>query len=155
MPDWERQRVRNDDSIVLEIALGRASVLLTGDIGQDVERVLADRLAPAGIRILKVPHHGSRTSSSMRFLQAAAPAVAFASAGRMNRFGHPAPDVVARYRRVGAAVFRTDRDGAIWIATDGSRVVVQTSSGRYLSRRVADDSPDLLDVAPRVLHLRE
>ena len=154
-PDWERPRVRNDDSIVLEIALGLATVLLTGDIGEEVERTLGGRLSPAGIRILKVPHHGSRTSSSARFLAAVSPALSFVSAGRMNRFGHPVPDVLERHRRAGAALFRTDRDGAIWIATDGVRVVVRTMSGRYLSRRAVDGSARLLGPVPRRLHLLE
>lgn len=59
-PDWERQRVRNDDSLVVELRYGDVSILLPGDIGRDVERLLAPRLAPAAIRIVKAPHHGSR-----------------------------------------------------------------------------------------------
>ena len=131
-PDWERPKVRNDDSLVLELRIGRVSVLLTGDIGADVERVIASRLEPAGIRIVKVPHHGSRASSTPAFIAATAPRVAFASAGASNRFGHPAPAVIRRYRETGALVFRTDRDGAITLGTDGRVVEVRTVSGRYV-----------------------
>jgi competence protein ComEC len=57
-PDWERQRVRNDDSVVLEVVYGDVAFLLTGDIGSDVERAIAPHLVPAKTRILKVAHHG-------------------------------------------------------------------------------------------------
>ena len=139
-PDWERPRVRNDDSLVLELRLGDASVLLTGDIGEDVERLLATRLLPAGIRVLRMPHHGSRTSSSLAFLEAVSPALAFVSAGRMNRFGHPAPEVLARFRRLGTTILRTDRDGAVWLATDGTTVVARSMTGRVVSRRALRES---------------
>ncbi len=96
-PDWERQKVRNDDSIVLEVRYGGASVLLTGDIGREIEQTLVGRIPVAPLRILKVPHHGSGTSSSYAFLRAVHPAVAVVSAGRGNPFGHPVPQVLARY----------------------------------------------------------
>src|SRR5205085_4927906 len=67
-PDWERQRVRNDDSVVLEIVYGEVALLLTGDISADVERLIAPQLTRAPIRVLKVAHHGSRTSSSSALL---------------------------------------------------------------------------------------
>jgi competence protein ComEC len=123
-PDWERQRVRNDDSLVLEIRYGDVSVVLPGDIGREVEEGLARVIPAAGIRVLKVPHHGSATSSSMRFLTALRPQLAIVSCGRGNHFGHPSPAVLARYREVGAAVYRTDQQGAITIDTDGQTVNV-------------------------------
>jgi competence protein ComEC len=123
-PDWERQRVRNDDSLVLEIRYGDVSVVLPGDIGREVEEGLARVIPAARIRVLKVPHHGSATSSSMRFLTALRPQLAIVSCGRGNRFNHPSPAVLARYREVGAAVYRTDQQGAITIDTDGRTVNV-------------------------------
>jgi competence protein ComEC len=129
-PDWERQRVRNDDSIVLELRYGEVSIVLPGDIGEEGERAVTGLLAPAAIRILKVPHHGSASSSTPAFLDAARPAAVIFSAGRGNRFGHPAPAVLERYRARRAAIFRTDQDGAIWIDTDGRRVTFKTWSGR-------------------------
>ncbi|MBI4478317.1 MAG: DNA internalization-related competence protein ComEC/Rec2, partial [Acidobacteria bacterium] len=103
-PEWERQRVRNDDSLVVDVSFGDVSVLLTGDIGREVERDLARRIPRASLRVLKVPHHGSLTSSSWEFVSAVRPTVAIVSAGRGNRYGHPAPAVLERYRRVGAVI---------------------------------------------------
>ncbi|OFW28226.1 MAG: DNA internalization-related competence protein ComEC/Rec2 [Acidobacteria bacterium RIFCSPLOWO2_12_FULL_65_11] len=131
--DWERQRVRNDDSLVLEVRWKEVSILLTGDIGRSVESALAVAIPPAPLRVLKVPHHGSLTSSTRDFLQALQPDVAVFSVGRSNRFGHPAPDVVQRYRNVGAAIFRTDQDGAVTLETDGTSIHLRTFTGRELS----------------------
>src|SRR5262249_39051475 len=97
-PDWERQRGRNDDSIGLELRWREVSVLLTGDIGRAPETTLIRTLPDASIRIVKVPHHGSLTSSSPQFVRALAPKVAVVSAGRANHFGHPVPEVLQRYR---------------------------------------------------------
>ena len=129
-PDWERPRVRNDDSVVLDIQYGALSVVLPGDIGTEIERALVDEFPPAAIRVLKVPHHGSRSSSSAPFLEALQPAVAVVSAGAVNPFGHPHDEVVERYAAVGATLLHTGEDGAVTVCSDGARVVVRTSTGR-------------------------
>jgi len=121
-PEWERQRVRNDDSVVLEVTYGHVAVLLLGDVSAGIERSLVPQLTPAPVRILKVAHHGSRTSTSQELLDAWRPQVALISAGRGNAFGHPAPDVLARLEGAGARVLRTDRDGEITLTTDGHGV---------------------------------
>jgi competence protein ComEC len=131
--DWERQKVRNDDSVVLDLRWGDVSVLLTGDIGREAERTLGEGMSRASLRVLKVPHHGSLTSSSPEFLQAFDPQIAVFSAGRANHFGHPAPQVLQRYREIGAAIFRTDQDGAITLDTDGNSIDIHTFSGRHLA----------------------
>jgi competence protein ComEC len=128
-PDWERQRVRNDDSVVIEVTYGDVALLLTGDIGADVEQEIVPRLTRARMRILKVAHHGSRTSTSQALLEAWQPQIAIISCGRGNRFGHPTHDVLARLDAVGAQVLRTDRDGQITIETDGKTVRVRTFRG--------------------------
>jgi competence protein ComEC len=132
-PDWERQRVRNDDSIVLDLRWRDISVLFTGDVGQAVERTRLTGIQPAAIRVVKIPHHGSLTSSSTEFVRGLAPAIAVVSAGRANHFGHPVPAVLQRYQDAGAEVFRTDRDGAVTIETDGKSVEVHSFLGRRLA----------------------
>lgn len=134
-PDWERQRVRNDDSEVLEIRYGGVSVVFTGDIGREVERSIASSFERVPIRVLKVPHHGSITSSSREFLAALHPDIAVISAGRGNPYGHPVATVLERYRDIGAAIYRTDQDGAVIIETDGKAVRVRTFTNRRLTLR--------------------
>ena len=135
LPGWERQRVRNDDSVVLELRWRDVSVLLTGDIGKAVEHPLASTIPPAPIRIVKIPHHGSLTSSTPEFIRAIAPRIAIVSAGRSNHFGHPVPEVLERYRSVGAEVFRTDQDGAVSVDSDGYSVSVTAFNGRAFFTR--------------------
>lgn len=135
LPDWERQRVRNEDSVVLEIRMGDVSVVLPGDVGVEGERRMLPGLALGPIAIIKAPHHGSASSSTEAFVRAARPAAVVFSAGRGNRFGHPAPAVVDRYRRAGAQMFRTNEDGAVVLDTDGRTVQISTWSGRRVTLR--------------------
>ncbi|MFL6280356.1 MAG: DNA internalization-related competence protein ComEC/Rec2 [Vicinamibacterales bacterium] len=135
IPDWERQRVRNEDSIVIELRFGAVSILLPGDIGREAEQRLTPHLEPAPLTIVKAPHHGSATSSTQPFLDALHPSAVVFSAGRGNRFGHPVPAVVARYRELNAVIFRTDEDGAIVLDTDGRTVEMWTWSGRRVTLR--------------------
>ncbi len=128
-PDWERQRVRNDDSVVLEVRYGDVAIFMPGDIGAAIERTLLPQLTPARIRILKVAHHGSRTSSSRELLEAWRPQIALISAGRGNTFGHPAPEVLERLNSIGATVLRTDLHGQITIDTDGHGLETATFIG--------------------------
>jgi len=130
LPDWERQKVRNDDSLVLRVTYRHVEFLLTGDAGAEFEhhRHAHDEVTP--LRILKVGHHGSRSSTSADFLEQYQPQVALISVGRANLFGHPAPEVVARLRGGGAEIFRTDQDAAIIVETNGRVVNVRTLAGR-------------------------
>jgi competence protein ComEC len=132
-PDWERQRVRNDDSVVLEIRIGTVSVVLPGDIGKEGERAILPRLEQGRLVILKAPHHGSATSSSQELLDRFRPRAVIFSCGRNNRFGHPHPAVVERYRAMGSAIFSTAIDGAVFVETDGRRVDIRGWMGRELS----------------------
>jgi competence protein ComEC len=130
LPDWERQRVRNDDSVVLELRYGATSVVLPGDIGASVERQLAALPWAPRLRVLKAAHHGSAGSSEPRWLMALAPKAVLFSAGRGNPFGHPSRVALARAGAVGADAFRTDEDGAVRVVTDGHRLVIETMSGK-------------------------
>ncbi len=105
----------NDSSIVMRAVLGGRSILLTGDVEAKSERSILACYPPDRLRsqILKLPHHGSKTSTTDRFLAAISPRVAVASAGRRNRYGHPSEEVLERCRRRRVQVSRTDRDGMI------------------------------------------
>ena len=132
-PDWERPRVRNDDSLVLELRYGEVSIVLPGDIEEGVERTIVAAAAPAAWRVVKAPHHGSRTSSSAAFVEALRPVLAVVSAGRDHAFGHPHPEVVARYEAAGAVVLATGEGGAVAVCTDGRGLAAATHDGRLLA----------------------
>jgi competence protein ComEC len=127
--DWDRQKVRNDDSVVVELRWKDTSFVFAGDIGDETESAIARSFEPSRLRVVKVPHHGSSSSSSDGFVRALKPDVAVVSVGRSNNFGHPSPAVLARYQAVGAIVLRTDRDGAVTIDTDGTSLDVRTFNG--------------------------
>ena len=117
----------NDRSVVMRVSLGEVAFLLTGDIGARTEALLlrdgAERLAS---RVLKVAHHGSRHSSSGRFLAAVGAAEAPISVGAGNPFGHPTPEALSRVGASGATIRRTDRDGTIAYVTDGRALSVRS-----------------------------
>jgi competence protein ComEC len=112
----------NDLSVVLQLSYGTTRVLFTGDIEAASEtRLLASAGDQVRSTVLKVPHHGSRTSSTAAFVATVAPSLAVISAGFDNRFGFPHAEVLRRYAALPAAVLRTDVDGAIQlrISADG------------------------------------
>ncbi len=123
----------NDWSVVLRVEFGDFSALLTGDAGEKIEaRLVGDGSAAAGgpadardVTLLKVGHHGSITSTSEAFLQAASPEYALIPVGARNRYGHPDPVVLARLRRSGADILRTDLHGTVAVIArrDGSVTV--------------------------------
>ena len=118
----------NNDSLVLQISYGQRSFLLTGD----VERRIEDELTAAGALrhadVLKVAHHGSRTSTTQPFLDAVRPAFSIISAGFENSYGNPSRDVVQRISQSGSMTYETDQDGLVSIRTDGRRLYVETNS---------------------------
>ncbi|HZN86017.1 MAG TPA: DNA internalization-related competence protein ComEC/Rec2 [Burkholderiales bacterium] len=121
-PGWEGAR-RNNQSCVLRVEAGGASMLLTGDIERAAESVLSEALRRTDV--LLVPHHGSRTSSSEAFIAAAAPRWAIVSAGYRNRFGHPAREVLERYAGAGIVLLRTDMHGAINVVLKAGQARVE------------------------------
>ncbi|MGH8013419.1 MAG: DNA internalization-related competence protein ComEC/Rec2 [Candidatus Binataceae bacterium] len=103
----------NNTSMVLRMDYGHASFLFTGDLEAKGERELIESGADLSATVLKVPHHGSDTSSTQEFLKAIQPRVAVISLGYHNRFHFPAPEVVGRYKNDGILLLRTDQDGAV------------------------------------------
>ena len=109
----------NDDSLVLRLSFGGRSVLLTGDLEASVEAFLVREDRDLSADLLKVGHHGSRTSTSGPFLGLVRPTIGVISVGAANPWGHPDAEVLRRLREAGVEVFRTDRDGAVRFSTDG------------------------------------
>jgi competence protein ComEC len=118
----------NDDSVVLKIQFGQRSFLLTGDIERRGEAGLVDAYDDLRADVLKVAHHGSRTSSNQPFLDSARPSFAIISAGADNTYRHPHEEVLARLEQRGVAVLRTDRHGLISVRTDGRQLWVDTQA---------------------------
>ena len=113
----------NNGSLVLRTALEGRTLLLAGDIEAPAERDLLESPARLRADILKVPHHGSSTSTTPEFLRAVSPRVGLVAAGRRNRFGHPAPSVLDRLRGAGVRVFRTDQDGDVSLVVRGGMIL--------------------------------
>jgi competence protein ComEC len=120
----------NDQSLVIRMTYGRVSVLLTGDIEKAAEQRLLEDPNRVKAVLLKVPHHGSLSSSRQSFLDAVRPGVAVVSTGYGNHFGFPSEEVVRRYRGEGISLYRTDLDGAVRCKTDGCTLWIETYQQR-------------------------
>jgi competence protein ComEC len=128
----------NNDSIVLRLQFGERSILLTGDIEQAAEESLIPLQQQLNADVVKVAHHGSRTSSTEGFVLATRPQYAIISVGRDSMFGHPHREVVERWQSNGAAVLTTGQCGTITVTTDGHdlglKVFVQPQKGTKITK---------------------
>jgi competence protein ComEC len=115
----------NNDSIVLRLQYGERSIMLTGDIEQATERALLLSQTQLQADVIKVPHHGSKTSSTEAFVRATKPQLAIISVGRRSMFGHPHKEVVYRWQSSGVTVLTTGHSGTITITTDGHSLSVK------------------------------
>ena len=114
----------NDDSVVLMLKYGETEILLTGDIEAKTERRIILNGADLDADILKVAHHGSKTSTIEEFLYEVSPQVAIIQVGAKNRYGHPTQEVLSRLENFGVKLYRTDVDGDIKIVSDGKNYQV-------------------------------
>ena len=122
----------NEASTVALVTYGSVRLLLVGDAERGEEGwLLARRAAELRADVLKVGHHGSRTSSTDPFLAAVRPSVALVSVGRDNTYGHPSISVMQALARGGAQVLRTDRAGTIVVRTDGERITVEAEGAEW------------------------
>ena len=126
----------NDGSCVLLVRGPAGSVLLPGDLERLGERYLLRERPPGRVDLLVAPHHGSRTSSTAELVEATRPAFVVVSAGLFNRFGHPDPAVVARWREAGACVLDTGLDGAVALRFDGREGTPRAWRARADARRL-------------------
>ena len=127
-PGVAEDRSANDNSFVVRIRFGARAVLFVGDAEHEEEAELLRRGADVRADVLKVGHHGSRTSSSAAFLDAVRPTTAVISCGVRNRFGHPHAPTLAALSGRGIRVLRTDLDGGVVITTDGRDLDVRSSA---------------------------
>jgi competence protein ComEC len=127
--DTTRQDNLNDASLVLKVVLGDRSFLFAADIGEETEKALILSRAPLRSSVLKVPHHGSRYSSTTDFIRAVRPDLAVLSVGPGIR-GIPSPETIARYAALSVPLYRTDRDGCVTVCTNGKRLTVEKDNLR-------------------------
>lgn len=126
--DLSGQRLKNNNnaSIVIRLVYGQAEFLFTGDIEKETERELVARGIDLTSDVLKIPHHGSKTSTTEDFLSKVNPKVAVILAGQKNPYGHPHPSVLERLE--GIKVYGTYKDGDVEILSDGQSLLVSTSN---------------------------
>ena len=115
----------NNNSIVIKVTYGDIDFLLTGDLESEGEKRLIDNNTDIKSEILKVGHHGSKSSSSQEFLEKIKPEISIISVGK-NSYGHPNQDVLDRLNIIKSKIFRTDESGSIEINTDGKTYSVRT-----------------------------
>lgn len=129
-------RLGNENSCVLQVRSGHSSVLITGDASTLIEaRLLREQGDSLRADLLVLGHHGSHTASSAGFLDGVRPRYALVSAGYRNRFGHPAPEVVARLRARGIVMLETSASGQIWLRWDARGHITRARHWRVAARR--------------------
>jgi competence protein ComEC len=117
---------RNNDSLVLRVRMGEKSFLFTADIEKQAEAMVIKEGIDLHSDVVKVAHHGSKTSSTEAFVSATRPSLAIISVGRTSLFGHPHKEVVERWRASGAEVITTGQKGTISVVTDGRELKVSS-----------------------------
>ncbi len=133
----------NDNSIAFILEYHSFRMLFTGDAGVAAERRFLDEGIDLHADVLKVGHHGSAYSSSPEFIDAVHPRYAIISVGRHNMFGHPAPSTLETLEHLGAAVYRTDENGATTIMTDGGTETVLSMLLPQLTKNVGAAGPKI------------
>lgn len=116
----------NDDSLVLRLRFGERTFLFTGDIEKNAEAALTAKRDDLRCDVVKVAHHGSKTSSTESFVAATRPSLAVISVGLYSIFGHPHNEVLERWHASGAEIMTTGRSGTITVSTDGQDLKVET-----------------------------
>ena len=121
---------KNDTSVVARLVFGKRSFLFTGDAGKAAEKRImrhcaSEEKCSLKADVLKISHHGSKTSTSPEFLREVSPRAAVIQVGRENRYGHPSREVLSRLGEFGIKILRTDKDGDIGIVSDGVRLATE------------------------------
>ncbi|MDQ8173716.1 MAG: DNA internalization-related competence protein ComEC/Rec2 [Gemmatimonadota bacterium] len=155
------QQDANETSVVVRVSYGQRRFLFMGDAEAHEEAWLLERLPAEDLRadVLKLGHHGSRTSSTEAFVRAVSPLVGLVSVGAGNRYGHPSPEILDRFAARGVPLLRSDLEGAVVLRTDGQRLEAIAHGDRWIvparasllpSRTLGRQFPDGANVrAPR------
>ena len=116
----------NNNSLVFKMKYKKFSMLFTGDIEEVAEKEILKTYDAKNLEslVLKVPHHGSKTSSSQEFLEAVKPKIALMGVGKNNKFGHPSNITLEKFEKYGTKVYRTDQRGEITLKTDGNKIKI-------------------------------
>lgn len=131
-PDTIHTAKRNDHCCVLQVRVGEQAILLTGDIEQSSEKKLLEKSKTLANKklastLLIVPHHGSRTSSSLDFIKAVNPAYALIPVGYLNPYGHPKAEILERYRQLKIPLLDSVHSGAISFVLNGHEKITSIS----------------------------
>ena len=126
------ENVLNNNSLVMKLYLKNLTMLFTGDIEEVAERELVKLYSNNELKadILKVAHHGSKTSSTIKFLKAVSPKIALIGVGENNKFGHPNSEVIERLKSLGTAIYRTDEMGEISIKTNCIKITTMVNNNK-------------------------
>ncbi|MFV0387881.1 MAG: ComEC/Rec2 family competence protein [Pyrinomonadaceae bacterium] len=114
----------NDGSVTFLLTYGKTAFLFTGDIEKDAEEAIVAEFPNIHVNVVKVPHHGSKTSSTPEFIRATQPQIALIPVGKTSPYGHPDPQVVRRWKDFGAKIITTGEKGTVTIFSDGERLEV-------------------------------
>jgi competence protein ComEC len=125
-PEEIAPSAKNNDSLVLRLHYGNRNVLLPGDAEKESERAILAENSAEALRadVLKIGHHGSKNSTTDEWLAGVQPRLGIISAGEDNPYGHPSPQLLERLEKAGVRILRTDRDGAVHVLTDGTRLEI-------------------------------
>jgi competence protein ComEC len=134
--DRQAYSAENNRSLVVQVTSEGRNLLFMGDVGTGVERDIMMSMRRMKTDLIKVPHHGSKSSSSEDFVSQTMPAVAVMTVGRGNPYHHPSAEVLARYQKIGAQICRTDSDGAVTIVVNKGELAIQRWNDLAL-RRIA------------------
>ncbi len=125
--EFQNRPVSNEDSLVLRMSFENYTFLFTGDIGEESEMKIIKENQNLKSRILKAPHHGSKTSSSGEFLKRVLPEIVVIQVGEGNIYGLPDFETIKRYQQIGTRIYRTDIHGAVEMSSDGTTLRIKTA----------------------------
>lgn len=123
-PDKENiinENILNNNSLVCKLIYKNFSILFTGDIEEVAEKAILNKYDKNELKttILKVAHHGSKTSSMKEFINELSPSIAIIEVGKNNTFGHPSKQVIEDLKKITKEIYRTDNNGEIIVKTNG------------------------------------